>query len=360
MADGSDFHPDWVSAPGDTITDVLHDRKMTLDEFADRMSQTLEDAKGLLQGRLTITLSIARRLQQVLGSSVEFWISRDVHYREDVARLHAVDREWLSSLPLSDMIRFGWLGSDPHPADEVAACLRFFDVPSIQAWKQKYTAISEMAVFRTSASFDSRPGSVAAWLRQSEIQSKEIDCAPWDPDRFSEVLPNVRSLTRQKSPNRFLPELQTLCASAGVAVTIVRSPAGCRASGATRFLSSSKALLSLSFRYLSDDQFWFTFFHEAGHLLLHGQRGLFLEGIDAPATKEEGEANQFAEAALIPEQFQSQLRKLPVNGRKVMRFAREIGVSPGIVVGQLQHSNALTKRQLNNLKRRFTWDVSDR
>jgi HTH-type transcriptional regulator/antitoxin HigA len=359
MADGSDFHPDWVSAPGDTITDVLRDRNMTLDDFAAQMSQTAEDAKGLLQGRLTITLSIARKLQRVLGSSVEFWMSRDVHYREDVARLHAVDQEWLSALPLSDMIRFGWLGSDPHPANEVAACLKFFDVLNIQAWQQKYAAILGMAVFRTSASFDSRPGSVAAWLRQSEIQSNEIDCAPWNPGRLIEVLPSIRALTRQKSPGRFLPQLQMLCAEAGVAVTVVRAPAGCRASGATRFLSSSKALLSLSFRYLSDDQFWFTLFHEVGHLLLHGQDGFFLEGVDAPTTKEEGEANQFAESVLIPAQFQNKLSKLPVNGRKVMRFAREIGISPGIVVGQLQHSKALTQRQLNNLKRRFTWDESD-
>jgi HTH-type transcriptional regulator/antitoxin HigA len=357
MADSSGFRPDWVSAPGDTISDLLRNRNMTLSEFAVQMSQTLEDTKGLLQGRLTITLSIARRLQRVLGSSVEFWMSRDVQYREDVARLHKVDKEWLSSLPLGDMIRFGWLGSAPYPANEVAACLEFFDVPSVQAWKQKYAVISEMTIFRTSSSFDSRPGSVAAWLRQSEIQGNEIDCAPWSPIRFRELLSSIRPLTRQKSPEHFLPELQKICALAGVAVTIVRAPAGCRASGATRFLSSSKALLSLSFRYLSDDQFWFTVFHEAGHLLLHGQGGFFLEGVDSPATKEEGEANQFAQTILIPAQFQSELLKLPVNGRKVIRFAREIGISPGIVVGQLQHSKHLTQRQLNNLKRRFTWNA---
>jgi Zn-dependent peptidase ImmA (M78 family) len=111
----------------------------------------------------------------------------------------------------------------------------------------------------------------------------------------------------------------------------------------------------LSFRFLSDDQFWFSFFHEAGHLLLHGDGGFFLEGDDTPSTTQEQEANDFAEGALVPPEFQEALLRLPLNGREVIRFAHRLGVSPGIVVGQLQHHGKFTYRQLNNLKRRFKW-----
>ena len=210
--------------------------------------------------------------------------------------------------------------------------------------------------FRTSPSFDSRPAAVAAWLRQGEIESEGIDCSPWNPRRFEETLPSIRPLTREKVPSRFIPELRKLCAASGVAVAFVRAPNGCRASGATRFLSKDKALLLLSFRYLSDDQFWFSFFHEAGHLLLHGENGFFLEGVESPETAEEREANEFAGRTLVPPEFQQTLLDLPVDGRKVIRFARRIGVSPGIVVGQLQHHGRFKHRQLNNLKRRFRWE----
>src|SRR5437870_1390262 len=101
---------------------------------------------------------------------------------------------------------------------------------------------------------------------------------------------------------------------------------GCRASGATRFLSPNKALLLLSFRYLSDDQFWFSFFHEAGHLLLHGDRGFFLEGDDSPSTKEEQDANDFTARILVPPEFQQAMRSLPLDGRQVIRFARRVCV----------------------------------
>jgi HTH-type transcriptional regulator / antitoxin HigA len=356
MPNSHEFRPDWATAPGDTITDILVERNLSVTEFAQRIGQTPEEVRDLLQGRATITIGIARRLERVLGASVEFWMSRDFQYRHDITRLHASEEQWLTELPVGDMIRFGWLKPVPHPSDEIAACLRFFDVPSVSAWRKAYSHLQQMVVFRTSPSFESRPAAVAAWLRWGEIESEAIECGPWDPRRFEQSLLSVRFLTRQKDPSRFIPELRKLCAPGGVAVVVVRAPNGCRASGATYFVSRSKALLLLSFRHLSDDQFWFTFFHEAGHLLLHGDKGLFLEGVDAPATAEEQEANEFAGCTLVPAEFHAALLDLSVDGREVIRFARRLGVSPGIIVGQLQHYGRIKHNQLSRLKRRFRWE----
>jgi len=356
MPDVSDFRPNWISPPGDTINDLLHERGIALPEFADRMGQTLERVIELVQGRSTITIRVARRLEEVLGASVEFWMSRDFQYREDVARLRVPDEGWLRELPVGDMIKFGWIKPVPGPADEVDSCLRFFNMGSISAWREAYADILSMAVFRTSPSFDSRPASVAAWLRKGEIEAAAINCARWDAHGFETALSAIRPLTREKSPERFIPRLRETCAASGVAVVVVRAPNGCRASGAARFLSPEKALIQLSFRYLSDDQFWFTFFHEAGHLLLHGDRKIFVDGLDGVVERVEKEASQFAEKVLIPPEFQAGLLRLRVRDfREVIRFARKIGVSPGIVVGQLQYHVKIGRDKLNTLKRRFQW-----
>lgn len=356
MSRATDFSPNWTSAPGDTINDILHEKGMSLRDFADRIGQTLEQTAELVQGRATITLRIARQLEQVLGASVEFWMSRDFQYREDVARLRVPDERWLRELPVGDMIKLGWIKPVPGPAEEVAACLRFFNVPSISAWRDTYSDVLSMTVFRTSPSFDSRPASVAAWLREGEIEAAAINCEQWNARGFEAALPAIRPLTREKDPDRFIPRLKEICAGTGVAVVVVRGPNGCRASGAARFLPRDKALIQLSFRYLSDDQFWFTFFHEAGHLLLHGHRKLFVDGLDGVAEKEENEANQFAENVLIPLEFQASLFRLrSSNYREVIRFAQRIGISPGIVVGQLQHHGKVARDRLNTLKRRFQW-----
>lgn len=351
------FRPDWASPPGDTIVDILQQYSLTETEFAKKIGKTLKDTKDLLQGRTTITIAVARKLEIVLGASVEFWMSRDYQYRQDIARLHEVDEEWLGELPVNDMIKFGWLSPTPKPSDEMAACLHFFQMPNVNAWREAYSRLQQMAAFRTSPSLDSRPAAVAVWLRQGEIEAETIDCRPWDAKQFQDTLSHLRTLTREKDPSRFFPELQKCCADCGVAVAIVRSPSGCRASGATRFLTHNKALLQLSFRHLSDDHFWFTFFHEAGHLLLHGEKGFFLEGTDAPSTTEEKEANKFAADTLVPTEFQPMLFGLRADARKIIRFAMQIGVSPGIVVGQLQHAGKIKYGQMNSLKRRFKWEA---
>lgn len=355
MRNIQEFRPDWVSAPGDTIADILRERGLSEADLAKRLGLDHDTVSDLLQGRATVTIAIARRLEKVLGSSVEFWMSRDFQYRQDIARLHGGHEEWLAEFPIGDMIKFGWLTPVPHPSDEVGACLRFFNVLSVDEWHQTYDNLQQIAAFRTSPSFDSRTASVVAWLRQGEIQAEAIDCKPWDSRCFEKALSHIRSLTREKNPNRFLPKLQEACSACGVAVAIVRAPSGCRASGATRFLSPEKALVQLSFRYLTDDHFWFTFFHEAGHLLLHSDKCLFLEGAEFTTSTEEEEANEFAERTLIPAEFKSELLELAANADKIIRFSRRLGISPGIVVGQLQHIGKIRRDHFNSLKRRFAW-----
>jgi len=352
----AEFQPDWASSPGETIADILEECGLSLVAFAKSMRYTPSEATDLLQGRSTVTIAVARRLEQALGASVAFWMSRDFQYREDSMKLHADEQDWLAELPVGDMVKFGWLTPVPHPSEEVAACLRFFDIPTVRAWRRTYARVQDVVAFKTSPTLDSRPAAVAAWLRQGEIAAGAIECGTWDARRFRESLAEIRSQTREKNPKRFIPALRARCAKHGVAVAVVRAPSGCRASGATRFLSIDKALLLLSFRYLTHDHFWFAFFHEAGHLLLHGRQRLFLEDTGAPPTAEEHEANEFAANILIPTEFHSALLSLPFNSREVIGFARHVGVAPGIVVGQLQHRKKLGQNQLNGLKRRFTWD----
>ena len=369
MGNCDEFRPDWVSAPGDTILDILRQRRMSENQFASIMGLSAEDADHLLSGRSSITMMLARKLAEVVGASVEFWMYRDYLYRHEIERIFGTETEWLSDLPVGDMIRFGWLQPVPHPTNELEACLNFFDVSSVLEWHQRYEALQTMTAFRTSRSFDNRPTSVAAWLRQGEIEAGRIECENWNPEGFLESLGSLRTLTKQKDPSRFIPIIQEVCAGNGVAVVIVRSPGGCRASGATRFVGPGKSVLQLSFRYLTDDHFWFTFFHEAGHLVLHGNQRFFasvlgearpwiLEGLSGDGTEEteEEEANQFASSILIPDQLQPELMALEANQRDIVRFARRSGISPGIVVGQMQHRGRIPFDQMNQLKRRFAWE----
>ncbi|WP_347988070.1 ImmA/IrrE family metallo-endopeptidase [Methylomonas sp. AM2-LC] len=354
MIELANFLPDWASPPGATISDILEERGQSIAEFAQAMGDSVDDAHKLLKGYTHITDDVADHLAKVFGISAGFWISRESQFRDALERL-AKNEEWLKELPVNDLIKFKWIRNTSNTADKIAACLDFFGVSAVSDWHRRYEGAARLAAFRTSKTFCSAEGAVLAWLRKGEIDSATMDCREWSLEEFRSTLPKIRALTRKKDPSVFIPELQKLCSECGVAVVIARAPSGCRASGATRFLSNNKALLMLSFRYLSDDHFWFTFFHEAGHLILHNTKELFLEGGDFCSGKEEQEANDFASNQLITPEHRSEMRSLPVDGRAVMRFARKIGVSPGIVIGQQQYLGNFTQRQLNNLKVRYTW-----
>jgi Zn-dependent peptidase ImmA (M78 family) len=87
---------------------------------------------------------------------------------------------------------------------------------------------------------------------------------------------------------------------------------------------------------------------------MHGQKAVFLEDGSDVSLKEEHEANLFAQNILIPPEARAEFLSLKPTKDSVMKFAVKIGISRGIVVGQLQHHNRLEPNQLNFLKRRYS------
>lgn len=357
----STFAPAWASPPGETLDALIEDNNVDRHDLAMALGQSEDWLTELLNDRVRLTPEIAESLSNAVGGSPWFWLNRDQQYREDLARLRARDssadiRDWLKSLPVRDMKRLGWINRDASNDELVAECLRFFGVDSVMRWHREYHPIVEKAAFRTSRSYSSNGAAVATWLRKGEIDAANVECAGFDSAKLRSLIPEARSLSRVSEPAKFLPRLKSMMAQAGVAVVVARAPSGCRASGATMFLSDGKALALFSIRYLSDDQFWFTFFHEMAHLVLHEKSDLFIEESEGEPEEEENEANEFAADCVIPRKYREQFEKLPVNYRAIVRFARKVGVSPGLVVGQMQHLGRIGHDKMNGLKRRYSWD----
>jgi Zn-dependent peptidase ImmA (M78 family) len=138
-------------------------------------------------------------------------------------------------------------------------------------------------------------------------------------------------------------------------LVIVRAPKGCPLYGAVRWLSPQKALIELSVRYLRSDSFWFTFFHECGHIALHGKKILFLEG-KGMSGAEEDEANRFAADRLIPAASWAAFQPTSITEQAIHEFARAIGIDPGIVLGRLHNDQRVPWNRFNQLKARYRWE----
>jgi len=354
------YKPSRVSPPGDTIAELLEERGVRQAELAVRMGVTPKFVNEVVSGKASITHSTALALEKALDVPADFWLSREAQYRVALARAESHEElsgsvSWLDELPIKDMIKLKWVKNDTNHASLVEACLRFFGVASVAAWRQQYVEqTNASAAYRASDKFRMSAGAVAAWLRRGEIEAAQIDCAPFEREKFLSSLAEARKLTLHSNPGKFLPKLRELLANCGVALVIERTPNGCPLHGAVKWLSPQKALIQLSVRYLRSDSFWFTFFHECGHIVLHGKKILFLEG-KGMSGDEENEANKFAAVRLIPPITWAEFRPTILSENTICEFARSIEIDPGIVLGRLQNEGRVPWNRFDHLKVRYRW-----
>ncbi|HVU70421.1 MAG TPA: HigA family addiction module antitoxin [Ktedonobacteraceae bacterium] len=356
----NEYHPDSVSAPGETLSETLDTLGMSQTELARRMDRPIKTINEIIQGKAAITAETALQLEQVLRIPASFWLKREQQYREALARLAEEQRlalwtEWIKTFPIREMIRRGWLPPCNSKTQQVFEVLKFFGVASPDAWEGIWER--QVVRYRRSAT-NSNLGVVTTWLRQGEIQAQEVETRPYNEAAFRNALHYIRSLTR-KPVNFFQEELVRACAEAGVTVVFVQELPGTGICGAARWLTPTKALVQLSLRYKTDDQLWFTFFHEAGHILLHGKRQLFLDLEMDPESDEESEnqANTFAADVLVsPSEWRRFVAHKSYRKKvDIQMFAQKMGIAPGIVVGRLQHEKLLSFAYCNGLKRKLEW-----
>lgn len=355
------FKPDYAVPPGETLREVLEYKGMNQSQLSERMGRPIKTINEIINGKAAITTETALQLELVLGVSSRFWNNLERNYRETLARLEERKRlkahvKLLRQYPIREMTNHKWIEPCKDDIDKVKELLGFFGVSSPGQLKRMQAA--GRAVFRKSRIFSSDYGALDAWMRKGELEAIEVPCDPYDDALFRATLSNVRTLSTRE-PDVFVPELSEICARCGVAVVFIPELMKSRACGVTRWLSRQKALIQLSLRYKTNDHLWFTFFHEAGHIILHGKQHTFIETDKEDDSKEE-EADRFASDLLIqPMDYEEFLKAGRFNESAVREFADKIGIAPGIVVGRLQHDRHIPYNRLNHLKQRYTWSIQD-
>ncbi|MHB8107594.1 MAG: helix-turn-helix domain-containing protein [Candidatus Cryosericum sp.] len=347
-----------ASAPGDTLKETLDAIGMSQSDLCRRTGLTAKTISGIINGKEPLSQQTALQLETVLGVPASLWNNLERQYQEYRARSvqagqMRAQKGWLRRFPMRQLLEWAWVERCEDVAQQVLALLRFFGCSSPD---QCDTYLQHAAVqYRTSGKFSADEYALSAWLRQGERMGQQLQCSAYDVATFRQALQEARHLSTEK-PDEFVLQLQSLCARAGVAVVFVRELPRIRASGATRWLTPDKALIQLDLRHKSNDQLWFSFFHEAGHVLLHGKRQVFVDGQDAEQNELEQQADKFATDMLIPPiAYDSFVQRGHLASSAIMSFAREQGIESGIVVGRLQHDQLIPYNRLNNLKERLAW-----
>ncbi|MFH1648458.1 MAG: HigA family addiction module antitoxin [Patescibacteria group bacterium] len=350
------FEPDYAIRPGEILEETLDARRIKKKEFAKRCMLSDKTISQIISGKAPITPDTAIRFERILGVSAAVWNNLESNYRLHVAKISSRQNlegeiSWAQKFPIAELVKRGLIERPINLIDAVEKLLNFFTVGSIEALMDKFKEME--ANFRHSQSFKSAPESVASWLRIGEIKADEIDTDPFDKAKFISALDEIRKLT-YKRPNEFEPKMIQLSKQAGVALVFVSELPNIHLSGATKWLHKDKALIILSLRHKSNDHFWFSFFHEAAHIIKHGKKQIFIDEVNMELTDEEKEADQTAANILIREAaYKEFIRQEKFYRRDIISFAKKVGIAPGIVVGRLQHDRIIPYEWHNNLKHTF-------
>lgn len=355
----SEYQPDYVSPPGDTLAEVLNSRCMSQAQLAERTGRTPKLINEIIKGKAPITPETAIQLERALSIPSSFWNNRQRRYDEYLAHQQEIKKlnrklHWARLFPYRAMAKLGWVPESNDSLEQIKNLLNFFGVASPESWDGYWNSIK--VAYRKSLSRESDFFALAAWLRRGEQIALDVPCHRFDERKFFSCLSDIRPLTKT-DPSHFQNRIVTMCAACGVIVAFVPELPK-TASGATRWLTPERALLQLSLKYKTDDHLWFTFFHEAAHILYHRKRGIFIEGSEYD-NEEEVQANRFAEEFLIPpREMENFISRRPPTTASIKDFADRIGIAPGIVVGQLQKKRILPWNHCNDLKRKLRWRIT--
>ncbi len=357
---GERVHSDLPVPPGEILAEEIEARGMTQRELAARLGRPPQVINEIIRGKKAITPDTAIGLCQVLDIEASYWMNLEADYQMTLARERSQaamseQEQWLSQYPVRELIKRGWIEAGRDRASRVRALMSFLGVASIEP-----RVYQEAVGFRiTDAAREKISlGALGAWLRKGELVAESIETADYDADAFRGALAQIRNLTAEP-PEEFVPKMEALCAGAGVAFCVVPELPKLGANGAARWLNDRKALIQMNIRGKWADVFWFSFFHEAGHLLRHRhQRRIVVDGLDVDpdAASIEEEADEFARDFLIPSaQWRDFSNSDYFDARDVHKFAHSIGIAPFIVVGRLQKEKLVPYNRLSAMKQRYQW-----
>ena len=330
------YEPDYAVAPGETLRDTLESLGMAQKELAKRAGLTVQTISRILNGEQPITFETANKLEMVTGIPARMWNGLEMKYREQLSKIEErkrleEDLAWLKSIPTRELVKRDILPETKDKVTLLHETLSFFGVSSVDAWNDVWMEHDVAA--RRSQCFESQPGAIAAWIRLGELRAQRVDCNAYSKVKFERALRKIRLLS-VKDPCDFLPELIEICAACGVAVALVPTIKKSPWNGACRWLTPTKVMIQLSDRGKKDDQFWFSFFHEASHVLHDSKKDMFIND-GSEDDPREIRANKFAADFLFPKEHRSLLKKIK-SRMEIEAIASKLKISPGIVVGQFQ------------------------
>lgn len=341
--------------PGYYLKEVVDESGLTQEDFAKRLGTTPKNLSILIRGEQSLSIDIAAKLSRMLGTSVSYWLNMQQTYDELQAEFLSCE-ELKKEREVYKLLDYSYFKTNfgfpdlPRKIDEQIKCVReFLSVASLRVLEEKNLAVS----FRSYSDNLTLSNIVNANVMvQIAINiALKTEAPKFNKKKFEEAV--AFALTQTENHAGFLPVIRKTFQEAGVVLVVLPNLKNSGINGATKKVDG-KILLMVNDRRHYADTFWFTMFHEIGHIM-NSDYGITFE---SNKNQIESNADLYAQRKLIPqEEYELFIKENQEFDEYIIeKFAKKIKRDSGIVLGRLQNDGKVSYKETalsNRLRHRY-------
>ena len=352
---------DLIIHPGETIADVLEERGLTQVELAARTGVTPAYISNVISGKKNISANFAMSLEYALGVPKSFWLNLQANYDAELLEYneeHTITEEEKNvRKKLSEIIKYlrviAKIPEKQTTNDNILSLRNVFQVSNLCNLKD----LVPSGAFRLATSKTVDPYILGAWLRICQICAKNIHEKEFDVEKTDELIAELKAIMTNDDGD-LQTELATVMAKYGIDFSVVHNFRGAPVHGYIYQKSENCYQMALTIRGAYADIFWFSLFHELGHIVNGdvSKTQKFIDLVETEQTNREIEADKFATNALIdPSDYNRFVRSKDYSIGSIKRFAKSQNIMPYIVIGRLQKEGRVPYSWFNDYKLRYKW-----
>lgn len=351
---------DFIIHPGETIKEVLEEKQMNQEELAIRTGFSPKHVSEVVNGKKGISPSFAKSLEYVLGMPASFWINLQGIYDKEILEYkeqEEIDENELSIVKsLKSLINYAEnMGIMTKTKNVISQIIELRNICNVNNLTYINNLVTSQVAFRKSQTIETNVYVLYVWLRICELIAEKSNLVnEYNENELKANIENIKKCMFLEI-NKSIEELKRIFAGCGITFQVVKNFAGAPVQGFIKKIDN-KIILSMTIRRSFADEFWFTLFHEIGHLL-NGDivSTQFIDYADSKSDMED-KADKFASNTLINEEDYNQfIEKGDLTEEEIIKFARVQQVQPFIVVGRIQKERNDFKF-CYRLKARYKWE----
>ena len=348
---------EFISHPGDTLLELLEQYGVSQKELSLKTQTSEKHINEIIKGKKSITVSFAKKLENVFKPNASFWVNRQGIYDEKIESVRNIEnitmeeKQLVKEFPINELVEYGFMDDTRNSIENVLALRKFSSTSNLLYVLDVLKYMTSDSAFKMDATVsNNNPYKLYSWLRMCQIETEDVyNPNPFDIKFLKSSLDTIKRLSLLKDFGEAYQKLVSILFNCGINFKIVKNFKGLSVQGFIKPLPNNVSLC-ITIKWHREDVFWFTLFHEFGHLFHRRNNKTFIDVLE----DDEEVANSFARDFLISPSSFAKL-KLNINEKAIKECASVNGVSPAIVVGRLHKEKLILQNQYRYLIRDIVW-----